>query len=685
MIKKLAIISLNIDDAKIYTKQIKSLFNDKVTVENYLYDSFNKKDVISADLVLISSHSLFIKTRSYLKKDSEIIIINRTLSREAFETIMNIPEETKAVLCDESIEMAEELITIIHQLGARHIEIRPTHFECDNSLNIDAAIIPGKSNYITKNVKNIINIENPLLDINTIIDIAVKLDLVYMLQGINISKSYKDLVTTKFGMSEIMGRTNRFVSQIDILLQIVRDGVIGINSDGKIYSCNDNAKKILGFNKNDILKGNAFNLLPQIPFKKVFTSLDPVKETLMKINDYDVVVSVDPIIHSNRLYGAVAILKNFSDIERKQHKLRAQLIGKGHKAKYTFSHILGNSDSINKCKEIAKRMAFSNSSILISGGSGTGKELFAQAIHNSSKRHNYQFVAVNCGAFPENLLEGELFGYEEGAFTGARKGGKTGFFELAHKGTLFLDEIGEMPIVLQTRLLRVLQERQVMRVGGDRLIDIDVRIIAATNRNLREMVKTGSFREDLYFRLNVLPLKIPPLRERREDILEIIDYMKKEFKYDFSFTPEALEIFLNHNWRGNVRELRNYIEYFSNLGLGKVGIKDLPFEYEETLCDNLLSKEEIQNSQKFLNEIENKTDKYLFVLDKLYTAYLNKKRLGRRSITEIALEKGLFISEQEIRSILITLQKYSMITISKGRSGSVITECGIKFLKHSKG
>src|SRR5699024_10187718 len=155
----------------------------------------------------------------------------------------------------------------------------------------------------------------------------------------------------------------------------------------------------------------------------------------------------------------------------------------------------------------------SNSSILITGETGTGKELFAQAIHNNSPRNRYQFVPVNCGAFPESLLESELFGYEEGAFTGARKGGKPGLFELAHNGTLFLDEIAEMPMNLQVKLLRVLQEREVVRIGGDRIINVDIRIVAATNRDLKSMVKRGEFRQDLYYRLNVLPLNIPPLRE----------------------------------------------------------------------------------------------------------------------------------------------------------------------------
>ena len=226
-------------------------------------------------------------------------------------------------------------------------------------------------------------------------------------------------------------------------------------------------------------------MFPQIPFEYVLKNLKPVEEKLVKLNGYDVVASVSPLIHSKNLYGAISIIRKYSDTEKKQHILRKQLIGKGHKAKYNFDDIIGESAALTKCKKIAKRMAKSNSSILITGETGTGKELFAQAIHNNSPRKNYQFVAVNCGAIPENLLESELFGYEEGAFTGAKKGGKSGLFELAHNGTLFLDEITDMSMDLQVKLLRVLEEREIIRIGGNRMIDVDVRIIAATNNDIK--------------------------------------------------------------------------------------------------------------------------------------------------------------------------------------------------------
>ncbi|SHJ49672.1 sigma-54 interaction domain-containing protein [Tepidibacter formicigenes] len=683
--KKLAIISYSSQTVNTYYEQIKSLFSENIIVEKFCIENKNIKEGIKADVVLVPSYNAFKMIKKYIEKKTEIVIANRTISKVALQKIMNIKEGKRALLLDESEEMALQMTSVIYQLGARHIELIPIYPGCKESIDEEILILLGGNKNIIGSPNKIIDIGNSLLDLSTIIDIGVKLDLVHILQRQNIEKSYKEIVTTNFGLADMIGKTNRFESQLDILLQILDDGIIAVNSNGNIYSYNESAKNIIGYKKDEVIGKNGIEILSKIPFDYVLKTLNPIKEKLIKINGYDVVVSVHPIVHSNKNYGAVAILKKFSDTEIKQHKLRAQLIGKGHIAKYRFEDILGKSDLIKKCKDIAKRMSNSDSSILISGESGTGKELFAQAIHNSSKRKDYQFVAINCGAFPESLLESELFGYEEGAFTGARKGGKPGLFELAHNGTLFLDEIGEMPLNLQKRLLRVLQEREVMRIGGDRLIKINIRVIAATNRDLKEMVKKGEFREDLYYRLNVLPLKIPPLRVRKEDILLLVNQMKNQFNCNFNLTEDAKELLLSHNWRGNVRELKNYIEYFSNLGLENVDVDDLPFWNEENLNYYILDSEEKKLLENFLEYIGKNIQKYLFVLEELENSYIDKKRLGRRSLYQLAKKKGIFISEQEIRIILINLEKFLMVEIFKGRSGTVITDYGRRVFKYLKG
>lgn len=247
-----------------------------------------------------------------------------------------------------------------------------------------------------------------------------------------------------------------------------------------------------------------------------------------------------------------------------------------------FDSIIGNSREITEIKEQAEQFARGNSTILIQGESGTGKEIFARAIHTASGQAGGPFVAINCAALPENLIESELFGYEEGAFTGASKGGRMGKFELANKGTLFLDEVGELPIHLQAKLLRTLQERRIQRLGGTKEIQVDVRIIAATNRDLEQSVENGTFREDLYYRLNVIPLTIPPLRQRRSDIGSLAEYFlgvyKKAFHKDlFGFEKETMNLLYEYPWPGNIRELQNAVEYAVNTAAGNyIAPENLP-------------------------------------------------------------------------------------------------------------
>lgn len=681
--KKLAIASYTLESANSYYNQIKSLFSDKIIINKYCLEDFVNSDIkIETDVLLIPSYHLFKKIKNYVNKDTELLFANRTISKAGMDKINSIKKDSKVVLIDESPEMAEQIISIIYQLGARHIELHS--YWSNNNLNEDdnIYIILGQSEYTPKNAKEIINIGNSLLDINSIIDMGTKFDMFSVLDRQDVLRSYTEIKTANFGLLQILGLTNSRESQLDILLQTIEEGVIGINTDGNIFLYNEKARDIVKKDNENVINKNGLELLPEIPFSQSLETLKPIEEKIININGYDVVVSVSPLLHSKKTYGAVAIIRKYSDLEKKEYNLRKKIIGKGYAAKYDFKDIFGNSSSITECKNIAKRMSLSNSSILITGETGTGKELFAQAIHNNSLRREFQFVPVNCGAFPESLLESELFGYEDGAFTGARKGGKPGLFELAHNGTLFLDEVTEMPMNLQVKLLRVLQEREVVRLGGDRIIDVDIRIIAATNKDIKEMVEKGEFRQDLFYRLNVLPLKVPPLRDRKSDIIGLMDYLKGSFNSSFILTERAKDILVNYNWSGNVRELRNCVEYLVNLGVNEVDEKDLPIDFREKTTEIKLIKEEHEIIEEFMYSVGINLKKYIYVLNELNSAFVQKQRLGRRSICEKAKNKNIFISEQEIRAILINLEKYKMAEISIGRSGTIITDFGLKALKY---
>ena len=288
------------------------------------------------------------------------------------------------------------------------------------------------------------------------------------------------------------------------------------------------------------------------------------------------IVTVKPFCNGDEIDGVVVSFRDITEAQKLVYNFSTRAI------KNTVDDIIGTSEKIMIAKKQALITARGNSTVLITGESGTGKEMFAKAIHYASSRCDNPFIMVNCGAIPENLLESELFGYEKGAFTGASEKGKAGKFELADGGTIFLDEIGDMPLHLQVKILHVLQNMRFERVGGSKSMIVDVRVIAATNKNLEKLIDEGKFREDLYYRLSVIPLSIPPLRERREDIKMLMYHFLRKYNTFMNrkitgFSPAVEELYLNHDWPGNVRELENAVEYGTNMAFGDtIDIDEVP-------------------------------------------------------------------------------------------------------------
>ncbi|NLM44124.1 MAG: sigma 54-interacting transcriptional regulator, partial [Clostridiales bacterium] len=315
-----------------------------------------------------------------------------------------------------------------------------------------------------------------------------------------------------------------------------------------------------------------------------------------------------PIIHDGNFMGTAIKLS-----EHHESKYRKKATNRSENS-INLDAIKGKSPAIEALKKKVRKIANSTSTVLITGETGTGKGLLAKAIHAESVRCNNPFVMVNCTSIPENLFESELFGYEEGAFTGAKKGGKPGKFDLAQKGTIFLDEIGEMPLAMQAKLLKVLQEYSIERVGGITSIPVDVRVIAATNKDLDVLIKEKKFREDLYYRLNVIPIYLPPLRERKEDIeilaKEFLDkYNKKLNKNVLGFSYEVMNFFMSYSWPGNIRELENIVEYAVNMSDDIIDIDDIPEKYSYMKKNsNETIKSKIENVE--LEMIKQALDKY---------------------------------------------------------------------------
>lgn len=342
-------------------------------------------------------------------------------------------------------------------------------------------------------------------------------------------------------------------------------GVVSTDKEGNITLVNSYCYANLNFKVTSLTNKKIQDVFPNIPF---FDVIHYGKKILSKVYDYEdipLMINCVPVEYKGENAGCVLTFQKVEQIQAEEGKIRKHLHKNTFKTKYSFSNILYKDEIMADVVKNARDISYSDSSVLIYGETGTGKELFAQSIHNSSSRSNAPFVAINCAALPEDLLESELFGYVEGAFTGAAKGGKMGFFEIAHKGTIFLDEIGDISPKLQSRLLRVLQEQEIIRLGNDEVIPIDVRIISATNKDLKEEVKEGNFRQDLLYRLDVLELNIPPLRERTEDILYLIrHYIHYEHERTgcilSDISPKAASILQGYSWPGNIREIRNFCE-----------------------------------------------------------------------------------------------------------------------------
>ncbi len=359
------------------------------------------------------------------------------------------------------------------------------------------------------------------------------------------------------------------VKKFETILDFTYGGIIATDRDGKVTAFNPSAEKITGINKKKALGMFIGGLLPETRLSRIVHLQKPELNQIVTISNRRVLANYVPILSEGVLSGTVVTLQAFAAIQEAEAKIRSKLFSKGFLVKTSIDDIHGRSPAIRRAKEEARLYASSNATIMILGESGTGKELFARGIHRASSRGSHAFVAINCAAFPVSLLESELFGYDEGAFTGARRSGKKGLIELAHHGTLFLDEIAEMPTSLQTRLLRVLEEREVIHIGGEKIINVDIRVVAATNKDLPELVRAGQFREDLYYRLNVLILRVPPLRERPDDISLLVSLFLSEILPDMP-TKEIRTIakhpcLREYDWPGNIRELKNLIERFAVL------------------------------------------------------------------------------------------------------------------------
>lgn len=431
-----------------------------------------------------------------------------------------------------------------------------------------------------------------------------------------------------------ISKQKEILSTLKAIINSTDDAISVVNEKGIHTLVNDAYTRLIGLTEKDVL-GKSSNVdiaEGESMHMKVLKTGQPVHGVRMKVgpNKKEVLVNVAPVMVEGKLKGSVAVIHDLSEIRNLTEELNQVKKRIRHlEAKYTFDDIVGKSRAMIIAKEQAIKAASTPATVLLYGESGTGKELFAHAIHNHSPRKNRQFIRVNCSALTDTLLESELFGYEGGAFTGASKKGRKGLFEEADRGTIFLDEIGVMSLNLQAKLLRVLQEKEIVRVGSNEPIDIDVRIISATNINLEEAVKKGHFREDLYYRLYVIPIFIPPLRERKEDLPLLVQNIIRKCNQEFGrnikeVSSEVINLLLDYSWPGNIRELENVMERaVINMKVQEDILKQIhlpefiSFKRQQRKDDKIFLVDKvpstIENTTEGLNSIKRETEKNIII------------------------------------------------------------------------
>lgn len=505
----------------------------------------------------------------------DTIINNNTMTLE--QVFSNIPNGIIAT--DEN-----DIITIFNEEAERILGLSSGEVI---GKDVDKVIYQSKLKEINKSgkselmVREVINDRILLINRTPImIDKISKGALAVFSDISNLEKVKNELKTVK-----------ELKERLQLILETVQDGICVMSSDGVITYVNRAYLRILSEKEENILNKNIRDISPDGVRRRVLeTGKSVVGALSYKENDVTIVCNVNPIIVDGEITGVVSVIKNITEVKKLSEKLKKasakaeyleEELFRTKKPDLAFSKYIGYSGKVLDALATASKAAKTNTTVLIRGESGTGKELIAEGIHYGSKNAKGPFVRVNCAAIPQNLLESELFGHEKGSFTGAIKR-KLGKFELAQNGTIFLDEIGEMDKSMQAKILRVIQEKEFQRVGGEETIKVNVRIIGATHRNLEEMVRTMEFREDLYYRLNVIPIFLPPLRERRQDIAPLLEHfinkISKNIGKNISLVKnDAMEALLNYSWPGNVRELENLVERLVALNENQViDLDDLP-------------------------------------------------------------------------------------------------------------
>lgn len=663
--KKLIIVSMGRPTGETIRIHLEPMLKDYVEIDMCLLSELNEAN-ITGDLIVCSNQNSFEAAKKHIRQEIPMIICRRVIDYRNIDKLIALPHASEVLLVNDTEYTALESIEQLIELGLDHVVYRPFYPGLIVDRPFEIAVTLGEPQLVPENIPTLIDIGCRIPDFWTIFDIFNKLDLSEYIDPNAVTRHIKDIVKISKSIESNRSQIARSENMLEMILNAVDSGICFCNENQMIVRINSEFESIIGKKKKDIVGKSITTIFEKMCLLKLAEN----GATLISLFGRELLASSEQI-NDLEHPGFLLTLNEAAQISKLDSRIR---MGRELRETYklqSFDDYLTVDEKVEKMLSDARKFAMSDSTILIEGENGTGKEILAQAIHMKSRRKLHPFVPVNIGAISHNLLESELFGYVEGSFTGAMKGGRAGLFETANKGTVFIDEIGEAPIDLQVKLLRVLQEKKIRRVGGFEEISVDIRIIAATNKNLYQETKRGKFREDLFFRLNILPIKTIPLRERQSDIIYLIRHFagiyfnKRSITNEFDlFDAETLRFFKRYSWGGNIRELINVIEYLSNIDMGNVfTILDLPHYMQEGNVQNTYKSIFDQHSIN-LEEIER------WILLKVSEC----PNIGRIELKKKASEESIRVTEAQIRRILLKLKSNGLLVDSS--KGSVISEFG---------
>ena len=686
MKKKLALVTIRKEIGNMYYSELESLFSDYFQIVSYSLETDHINPIginilSSVDILIITNPNTFTIVKNYVKNDCKVIYLNYAFLKNKIDYLKSFPNDTNALICFNFYSVSHQTASMLYELGVKNLNLKAYNPESDTlEKNYDIAIVGENSAIVPDCISKIVSLGKRKIAFSTLMDITTYAGILDDKLENRIYSYCQDLMTPYSFMIDMYDNSSMAKIQFQTIMDCIDYAIIIFDKHYNIINYNSNILNMFNINKV-ILNMNISKMCEFSDIFKIISINNEFKNKLVEIKrGKSILISKEKINkkdHSEDIY--IVLIKDVTEIMNLENTLRKQLVKKGHIAKYTFDSIIGNSKEIKDCIKKARIVAKIDKPTLITGESGTGKELFAQSIHNESSRKNFPFIAINCASLPSTLLESELFGYEEGAFTGAKKGGKLGYFEMAHRGTLFLDEIGDINPETQAKLLRVLEEKEIMRLGSEEIISVDVRIIAATNRNLKELVKSGDFRLDLYYRLNTLIINIPPIRKRADDIpLLIQNFLENENSNDKIINPDLMEFLTSFSWHGNIRELRNCIEYMSSISGRYIKMEHIP----EYILEEANDRRSDLNDDIF-SDINIKDKNLLNLIINIIYQYGG----GRRRILQELKLKGYDVSEYKLRTLLHLLCDNCLIEFGKGSAGAFLTESGKSFLHNldSKG